>query len=134
MAHKEWKQARELLVKSEHLFACSDLDLGKTFLIKHCIKLTDRTTFKEHYYQSSLHMYEDVKAHIQEMLDISAIWKLYSLWASTVVVVQKKDGSLRFCINLRILNSWTVKDAYALPKLMRPLTTCRHPSGSPCLT
>ena len=51
---KEWpeseqKQARELLLKWEHLFACSDLDLGKTVLIKHNIELTDWTPFKEHY-------------------------------------------------------------------------------------
>ena len=44
---KEWNQARELLVKWEHLFANSDLDLGKTSLIKHCIKLTDSMPFKE---------------------------------------------------------------------------------------
>ena len=51
---KEWpeseqKQARELLLKWEHLFAHSDLDLGKTALTKHKIKLTDQTPFKEHY-------------------------------------------------------------------------------------
>ena len=46
-------------------------------------------------------MYDDVKTHLQAMLDIGAILKLYSLWASTVVLVQKKDGSLRFCIDLR---------------------------------
>ena len=59
-------------------------------------------------------MYNDTRAHIQEMLDIGAIWKSRSLWASTVVLVQKKDGSLRFCIDLRKLNNWTIKDAYSL--------------------
>ena len=44
----EQKQARELLLKWEHLFVHSDLDLGKTGLIKHKIQLTDKTTFKEH--------------------------------------------------------------------------------------
>ena len=37
-------------------------------------------------------MYSDVRAHIQEILDIGAIHGLHSLWASTVVLVQKKDG------------------------------------------
>ena len=45
-------------------------------------------------------MYDDVKAHLQEMLDIGAIWKLYSLWATTVVIVSEKDWSLRLCIDL----------------------------------
>ena len=48
---KEWpeseqKQARDLFLKWEHLFAHSDLDLGKTALTKHTIKLTDQTPFK----------------------------------------------------------------------------------------
>ena len=49
-------------------------------------------------------MYDDIQAHIQEMLDIGAICKLHSLWASGVVLVQKKNGGLRFCIDLRKLN------------------------------
>ena len=60
-------------------------------------------------------MYDDVRAHIQEMLDIGAICKSHSPWASTVVLVQKRDGGLRFCIDLRKLNEWTIKDAYSLP-------------------
>ena len=62
-------------------------------------------------------MYDDVRAHVQEMLDIGAICKLHSPWASAVVLVQKKDGSLRFCINFRKLNNWTVKDTYSLPHI-----------------
>ena len=89
---KEWpeseqRQARELLLKWEHLFAHSDLDLGKTALIKHKIWLTEQTPFKERYRHIPPHMYDDVRAHIQEMLDIGAIHKSHSLWASAVVLV-----------------------------------------------
>ena len=38
-----------------------------------------------------------------------------SLWASAVVLVRKKDGSLCFCIDLQRLNAHTIKDAYSLP-------------------
>ena len=58
-----------------------------------------------------------MRAHIQEMLDIGVIHRLHSLWASAVVLVQKKDGGLRFCIDLRKLNNWTVKDGYSLPQI-----------------
>ena len=83
---QEWpelkqKQARELLLKWEHLFACSDLDLGKTVLIKHKIELMDWMPFKECYQCIPPHMYNDVRAHIQEMLDIGAICKLHSPWS-----------------------------------------------------
>ena len=123
---KEWpeseqKQARELLLKWEHLFAHSNLDLGKTALTKHKITLTDQMPFKEHYRCIPLHMYNDVRAHVQEMLDIGAIHRSHSLWASAVVLVWKKDGGLRFCIDLRKLNNQTVKDAYSLPQIDKTL-------------
>ena len=44
-----------------------------------------------------------------------------SPWVSVVVLVQKKDGSLRFCIDLKKLNSHTVKDAYSLPRITETL-------------
>ena len=122
----EQKQARELLLKWEHLFACGDLDLGTTALFKHKIEVMDWTPFKEHYQHIPPHMYNDVRAHIQEMLDIGAIHKSHSLWASAVVLVWKKDGSLRFCINLR--NIQTIKDAYSLPQTDKTLDSLQ---GSP---
>ena len=83
----EQKQASKLLLKWEHLFAHSDLDLGKTALIKQKIRLTEQTPFKEQYQQIPPHRYDDMRAHIQEMLDIGAIHKLHSPWASAVVLV-----------------------------------------------
>ena len=73
--------------------------------------------FKEHYQHIPPHMYDYMRAHIQEMLDIGTIQKLHSQLGSTVVLVQKKDDSLRFCIDLRKLNNWTIKDAYLLPHI-----------------
>ena len=106
---KEWpeseqEQARELLLRWEHLFTCNNLDLSKTALIKHKIRFTDQTPFKERYRHIPPHIYDDLRAHIQEMLDIGAIHKSHSLWASAVVLVQKNDGGLRFCTDLRKLN------------------------------
>ena len=111
----EEKQAREILLKWKQLFAHSNMDLGKTALIKHKIQLTDWTPFKEHYQCIPPHMYDDVRVHIQEMLDIGTIHKLHCPWASAVVLVPKKDGGLRFCIELRKLNNQIVKDTYSLP-------------------
>ena len=111
----EQKWARELLLKWEHLFAHSDLDLGKTALMKHKIQLTDQMPFQEHYRCIPPHMCDDVRVHIQEMLDIGAIHKSHSPWASAAVLVHKKDGGLRFYTDLRKLNNQTVKDTYSLP-------------------
>ena len=51
------------------------------------------------------------------MLEIGAIHRSTSPWASPVVLVHKKDGSLQFCIDLRKLNNQTIKDAQSLPRI-----------------
>ena len=40
-----------------------------------------------------------------------------SPWASPIVLVRKKDGTLRFCVDYRVLNSVTKKDTFPLPKI-----------------
>ena len=77
----------------QHLFAINLSELGKTSLVQHDIKLDDSTPFKEHYWIPP-HQYEEVKKHLQEMMEIGAIWKSTSPWASPIVLVHKKDGSL----------------------------------------
>ena len=62
-------------------------------------------------------MYEEVKVHIQEMLDVGAIRPSNSPWTSAVVLVWKKDGKLWFCIDLQKLNTRTNKDAYSVPRI-----------------
>ena len=60
-------------------------------------------------------MYDEVKMHIQEMVDVGAIQPSNSPWASAVVLVQKKDGILRFWTDLRKLNARIIKDTHSLP-------------------
>ena len=91
------------------------MDLGKTSIVKHSIKLTDPTPFKEHYKCITPGMYDEVKMHIQKMLDVGAIQLSNSPWDSVIVLVQKKDGKLRFCIDLRRLNVRMIKAAHSLP-------------------
>ena len=99
------------------IFSQDDLDLGKTFIVKHSIKVNDPVPFKEWYQCIPPGMYDEVKVHIQEMLDVGAIRSSNSPWASAVVLVWKKDGKLWFCIKLQKLNARTIKDAYSLPRI-----------------
>ena len=55
------------------------------------------------------------------MLDTGMIQPSNSPWCSTVVLVRKKDGSLRFCIDFRKLNSLTIKDSHPLPHICETL-------------
>ena len=106
---------KELLEEYQHLFALNLKELGKTSLVQHEIKLSDDKPFKERYRRIPPHQYEEVWKHLQEMLALGAIRKSTSLWASPIVLVHKKDGSLWFCIDLRKLNNQTIKDAQSLP-------------------
>ena len=91
--------------------------MGHTSVVKHKMKLNDFTPLRERYRCIPPHQYEEVKKHLKVMLEIGAMRKSNSPWASTVVLVRKKDGSLRFYINLCRLNSRTIKDAYSLPRI-----------------
>ena len=118
----EWPAATQLLAKSllreyADIFSKDDLDLGRTDLTKHKIELTDYTPFKQSYRRIPPHLYDQVKAHLEDMLKLKAIKKSYSPWSSSIVLVQKKDGTLRFCIDLRELNNRTIKDNYSLPRI-----------------
>ena len=55
------------------------------------------------------------------MLDAGVIRPSNSPWCNAVVLVRKKDGSLRFCIDFRKLNSLTVKDSHPLPHICETL-------------
>ena len=87
---------------------------GKTALVKHEIKLKDTTPFKEHYHRILPGINEEVRAHSERMLEIGDIRPSTSPWARPVVHMRKKDGKLHFCIHLRKLNEWTVKDTYSI--------------------
>ena len=115
--------AIEMIKRNANIFSKNDMDMGRTNLVKHHIELTDPIPFKESYRKNPPQMYDEVKTHIQEMLDLGAIRHSNSPWSSAIVLVRKKDGRLRFCIDLRKLNNRTVKDAYSLPRIETLLDT-----------
>ena len=63
----------------------------------------------------------EVRNHLQEMLKLGAIRRYCSPWASAIVLERKKNGKLRFCIDLRKLNSKTLKDSCALLRIEQTL-------------
>ena len=69
------------------IFAMSDMDLGKTSLVKHSMRLMDNTPFKECYWCILPSMYEEVWEHLNKMLEIGAIQLSHSPWASLVILV-----------------------------------------------
>ena len=122
---EQQQAARKLLCDYSETFSKTDLDFGKCNILKHKIQLTDQQPFKERYRRTPTHLFEEVKQRLQEMVEVGAIRRSFSPWASAVVLVRKKDGRLRLCIGLQKLNSRTIKDGYALPRIDDTLD-CLH--------
>ena len=64
---------------------------------------------------------EDVQSHLQEMLDSGMICPSQSAWCNVVVLVQKKDGDLCFCIDFCPLSAHMKKDSYPLLRIQEAL-------------
>ena len=81
----------------------------------------DDALFKERFRRIPPQQVDEVREHLELMLDTGAIRPSNSPWCNAVVLVHKKDGSLRFCIDFRRLNSLTKKDSHPLPRICETL-------------
>ena len=112
---KDQVEKAHSLLKEYHNILLEKHDVGHTQAAKHKIVLKDPDTppFKERFRRIPPPQLDEVHAHLKMMLDARVIWPSNSPWCNAVVLVRKKDGSLRFCIDLQKLNSLTVKDCLA---------------------
>ena len=117
------EKAHSLLKEYHDIFSLEKHDMGHTKAAKHknILKDSDTPPFKERFHQIPPPQLDEVHVHLKMMLDAGAIWPSKSPWCNAVVLVRKKDGSLRFCIDFRKLNSLTVKDSYPLPHICETL-------------
>ena len=108
-------EVRELLVRNRNILSTSEYDIGRTDLVEHRIDTGDhrpiRQPLRRHPFQHS----DYIKDETNRMLAHGIIEPAASPWASNIVLVRKKDGTLRFCIDYQKLNSVTYKDSYPLP-------------------
>jgi len=68
-------------------------------------------------YRTGLFKRQIIADKINKMLKLKIIESNHSTWASPVVMVPKKNGTARFCVDYRRLNNITQKDAYPLPRM-----------------
>jgi hypothetical protein len=114
---QEYLKALQLLANFRDVFALKGEPLGNTDLIKHKIDVGDSLPVKEHPRRIPIHQVDTVEQEILKMISEKIIEPSDSPWAAPVVIVKKKDGSYRFCVDYRKLNSLTRKDAYPLPRV-----------------
>ena len=90
--------------------------MGRTDVITHVIDTGDNRPVRQALRRQPPAHQQAIRQHVTSMLKQGVIEPARSPWASNVVLVKKKDGSTRCCIDYRQVNSLTRKDAYPLPR------------------
>ena len=91
-------QFKCMLMEHHNIFSLKRNEIGCTDAAEHVIELLDTEPFKERFCRIAPPLVEEVREHLQEMLDRGAIRPSQSPWCNAVVLVRKKDGGLWFCI------------------------------------
>ena len=107
----------KLLYDNADLFAKSSADLGKTSVVEHTINTGDARPIKQAARRPPKSLAGKENEIIQDQIKAGVIRESSSPWASPMVYVMKKDGSIRPCVDYRKLNDCTLKDAYPLPRM-----------------
>ena len=111
----------EMLQKHEEVFSHDEDDIGYCDAIKYRILLNDNIPVKVPHRRILPHQWNEVREYMRKAIDQGIIRESSSPYASAVVLVRKRDGRLRLCVDYRALNAKTHKDAYALPRINEAL-------------
>ena len=112
---------RELVLAYHDVFALESNELGCTSAIEHKIHIKNEEPFKEWFRHIPPPLLEEVCTSLRDMLEAGVIHLSQSPWCNAVVLVQKKDSTLCFCVDFRHLNTLMKKDLYPLPWIQEAL-------------
>lgn len=114
----EQKEAfKDLLLEFQDVFS-DEIIAGNYEGVQHQIKLKEGAQpIKQNTRKVPMHVEAEVNKLLEEMKEKGVIEESQSPWVSPVLLVKKKDGSIRFCVDYRKLNDVTVKDSFPLPKI-----------------
>ena len=90
---------------------------GRTTLTEHTIETGAAFPTRQHPYRLPQAYKGVVQEELKEMLAEGIVEPSASEWAAPIVLVRKKDGSFRFCVDYRKLNSVSRADAYPMPRM-----------------
>ena len=107
----------ELLSKHASVFSAGPEDMGRTNLIYHKIELEQSEPVRQGLRRIPHEQIKVLKNEVDKLQKMGAIEQSHSPFASPTILVKKKDGTMRLCIDYRRLNSVTKKDAHPLPRI-----------------
>ena len=99
------------------MFSDGSDDIGRTSLTSHKIDTGDQKPIKQPPRRLPLAKVDIAQKAIKEMHEQGVVEPSNSPWMSPIVLVKKKDGTQRFCVDYRKLNEVTRKDSYPLPRI-----------------
>lgn len=105
---------KQLLLEFSDVF---DERLGHTNILTHEINTGNTAPIKQHPRRIPYAHRHESKRQISDMLDKGIIRESTSAWSSPIILVKKKNGELRFCVDYRKLNAVTVGHAHPLPRV-----------------
>ncbi|KAL9976989.1 hypothetical protein ACROYT_G014344 [Oculina patagonica] len=106
---------KDLFAKYRDVFAFSDDQLGRTSLVQHTIDTGDASPIKQRPYRTTPENKREIDRQVSDMLERGIIQESVSPWSSPVVLVKKKNGEMRFCVDFRRINKVTKKDSFPMP-------------------
>ena len=118
---------KALLTRFSNVFSCAGEPLGQTTVVKHDIEVTG-FPIRQRTCRLPVALKEVVHQEVQGMLSSGVIRPSSSPWNSPLVLIKKKDGTWRFCIDFRKVNAITHRDAYPLPRIDETLDSLAHAS------
>ena len=113
---------RQLLQENEAIFSKGEYDIGRTHLVEYRIDTGDHRPIRQPLRRHPFKHLDLIDTEVAKMQEHGIVEPAASPWASNVVLVRKKDGSVRLCIDYRRINSITYKDSYPLPLIDNCLT------------
>ncbi len=115
------RKVAALLGRYKDTFSQHDRDIGFTDAITHQIDTGTAHPIRQRHRPLPPSQYKTVRDHIQGLLKEGIVRESASPWASPVVVVQKKDSSIRLCVDYRQLNQLTHRHSFPLPRIEESL-------------
>ena len=133
LSQENFSKFKDTITRNIDLFSKSETDLGKTNLVKMTLDTGDSAPIKQKPYKTPFSLRPEVEKHIDDLLTANLIRPSTSPWASPIIVVPKKDGGSRICIDYRKLNSVTVSNSYPIPSISDILASLKNAKYFSCL-
>ena len=108
------KAVIKIITEFKEIFSKDNYDIGHCPILKHEIDVFDAKPIAQPLRRAPLHLEKKIDDMIQELEEKGIIRESSSPWSSPIVVVQKKSGDIRLCIDYRKLNSVTKRPIHPI--------------------